>query len=311
MTEKKESEYEALVARLIADMETANPADFRMPWAANIADGRPSNARTAKPYNGVNVFSLWIAQAARGYEHPIWATFKQWQDLGAQVRKGEKARQIIFYKPIPPEQQKPRVGADGQEAPRMRFILSTAYVFNAAQVDGYEVKKPEPAPMWARIEACDMFAKQTGATINYGGGRAYYSPSADHIQMPPAEAFHGSPTSSAPEAFYSTLFHELGHWTGAKARLDRELSMQTEKYAFEELIAEFCAAFLCADLGISADPRPDHAQYLASWAAALRKDPKTLMRAASQAEKAAQYLRALQPGAATGEPEESAEKQAA
>ncbi len=148
-----------------------------------------------------------------------------------------------------------------------------------------------------RISNADAFLTYTGANIRYGGNRAFYRRDEDFIALPSSEAFIDTPTSTAQENFYSTALHELTHWSGAPHRLDRTKGKQfgDKECAFEELVAELGAAMLCASLGIVNDPRPDHAHYINNWLHALASDPKYIFLAASQAQKAADYLHSLQP----------------
>jgi antirestriction protein ArdC len=153
-----------------------------------------------------------------------------------------------------------------------------------------------PATVITPIEQAEAFVAATGATIHHGGSRAFYRPSTDSIQLPPREAFIGSPTSTPAEAYYSTLLHELVHFTSHETRCNRQLGKRfgDDAYAMEELIAELGAAFLCADLRITDEPRVDHAQYLASWLSVLKADKKAIFTAASKASEAAAFLAALQ-----------------
>ena len=142
-----------------------------------------------------------------------------------------------------------------------------------------------------------MFARPAHR-ISHGGGRAFYRPATDSIQLPPRDAFIGSPTSTPAEAYYSTMLHELTHWTSAETRCNRQLGKRfgDQAYAIEELVAELGAAFLCADLGITDEPRADHAQYLAAWLSVLKADKKAIFTAASKASEAAAFLAAIAGG---------------
>jgi antirestriction protein ArdC len=169
-------------------------------------------------------------------------------------------------------------------------------VFNAEQVVGFTAPAaPDPLGPIERIASADRFVSATGARIEHGGERAYYRPSADHIQMPPEDAFCGTATMTRSEGYYATLLHELTHWTGAKHRLDRNFGKRfgDDAYAVEELVAEIGAAFLCAELQITQDTRPDHAQYLAQWLKVMKDDPRAIFAAAAKASEAASYLKRL------------------
>lgn len=178
------------------------------------------------------------------------------------------------------------------------MFARASWVFNAAQVDGYELpaeaELPEN-PLFDPIARAESFASATGARIEEGGDRACFIPALDTIRMPERRRFTGTDTTTPAEGFYSTLCHELTHWSGAKSRLDRDLSGRfgTESYAVEELVAELGAAFLCADLGITPEPRADHASYVKSWLEVLKSDKKAVFTAASKASQAANWLQAL------------------
>ena len=245
------------------------------PWYRDGAITRPVNVATNKRYNGVNILALWAQADKAGFRSGTWGTYRQWASGGAQVRRGETGTHIVFYKPLE------RTNDTG-ETERFLFARSTA-VFNADQVDDYE-PPAMPASTMTPIERVDSLVRATQATIAHGGDQAYYSPHKDTVQMPDIERFADT------ESYYAVLMHELTHWTGHKRRCDRS---ELNDYAFEELVAELGAAFLCADLDISATPREDHAGYLASWLKALRDDSKAIFRAASLASKAADYITAF------------------
>jgi antirestriction protein ArdC len=262
---------------------------WEMPWHSFSV--MPQNAVTKKQYRGVNVPLLWICQQQRGYASGHWATYKQWQETGAQVRKGEKGAPIVFWKKIDIEPQ-----AEGDEE-ESRMFARYSTVFNAAQVDGFtlqEVTKPDTV---ARQQSCLDFVAATGATIEHGDFNACYSPKHDKILMPRSSHFKDTKTSTATENYYSTLLHELTHWTGAKHRLDRDRAKKygDSIYAFEELIAELGSAMLCTSLGAMPAPRVDHAQYIKNWLEALKNDKRFIFSAASQAQKAVDFLYSLQP----------------
>ena len=187
--------------------------------------------------------------------------------------------------------------SDPGEEPRPRWFARAFRVFNADQVDGYEPDEhseelPEES-LVERIERAEAFVEATSATIGHGGGRAYYNPTGDYIQMPGVVRFRDTETSTATEGYYATLFHELTHWSGHKGRCDRDLTGRFggASYAMEELVAELGAAFLCAELGISTQPREDHAGYLAHWLEVMREDAAAIFTAAAKASEAARYLK--------------------
>ena len=282
--------YQRITDQIMAQVE-AGAAQWRMPWHTAEARGLPLNAVSRKPYRGGNILPLWIAAAMAGYESHEWATYKQWREAGAQVKKGERSSPVVFWKFKDPQDVPDATQPEFNDR-ASRLILVRGYsVFNAAQVDGYT---PTPLPLLPepeRVESVEAFLRHTQATIKTGGGKAFYSPSADEIVVPRIDRF--------PDAlrYYSVLAHELTHWTGHETRLDRDLLTHTSKedYAREELVAELGAAFLCAGLGLANEPRKDNAAYVASWLKALKNDPKAIFSAASKAQYAADYLHGLQP----------------
>lgn len=272
--------------------------DYMMPWhCKGIAQNRPTNILTGNRYRGVNVLALWVAALQYGFSSGTWGTYRQWQAKGAQVRKGEKAALIVFYKPMERNEIDTETGT--LESSRYMFARAS-WVFNADQVDGWTPPSSESVANPAQIlESAERFVTTTKASVQHGGHMAYYRPASDHIQMPERSTFTGTATSSATESYYSVLLHELTHWTGAKDRLDRGLDGRfgSNAYAMEELVAELGAAFLCADLGITLTPRPDHAAYLANWLEVLKGDKRAIFTAAAKAAQAADYLAGLQPAA--------------
>jgi len=277
--------YERVTKQIIEAMERGAEG-YRMPWHVTDADCfAPINVVSKRPYRGVNVLLLWLLAEHHGYESGQWATYNQWQELGAQVRKGEKAALVVFWK----ISERNREESEDQEEPTStRAVLARGYyVFNVAQVEGYS---PEPSPVLPegeRIERAERFFAQLGANIRHGGAAACYSPQEDLIHMPPFSCFRDAVT------YYSTLGHESVHWTGAPHRLNRDLRprFETESYAMEELVAELGAAFLCSALNLSNEPRQDHAAYLSNWLKVLKQDKRAIFAAASQAQKAVDWMR--------------------
>ena len=280
--------YQQVTDQVLALMQS-HGADWVKPWTGT---GIPVNASTKAEYQGSNILMLGMAAFARGYETPYWATYKQWQALGAQVRRGEKSTVGIFFKPLVKEDD------DGNETAIP--MIKAFRVFNADQVDDWEAPVVEGQGEAEVLEAAQTFVAHTGADIRHGSHGAFYVPDLDRISMPNRNAFTATPTSTATEAYWSTLLHEMGHWSGASHRLARDLSGRfgSARYAGEELVAELTSAFLCAHLGISPTPRADHAQYLNHWVQKLSEDKRAFLTAASAAQKAADYLRGLQPAEA-------------
>lgn len=281
--------YSRVTSKIIADLEQG-VRPWHKPWNASNASGniiRPLRAN-GQPYRGVNVLLLWGEADARGYRSPIWITYKQAATLGAQVRKGEHGSLVVYADKI----TRTETDDAGHEIERAIPFLKGYTVFNVEQVDGlpahFYAKAETPSPV-ERIPQAEAFFAATGAKVRNGGNRAFYAPSADYIQLPPAESFECAASYAATKA------HELTHWTAHPTRLARELGKRfgDEAYAAEELIAEMGSAFLCADLGITPETRDDHASYLDHWLKVLKADSRAIFTAASQAQRAADYLHEL------------------
>jgi antirestriction protein ArdC len=294
LSTKRFDVYRAVTDRIVEAIE-AGAGEFVMPWhRAGPGLGRPTNAATRMKYQGVNVVALWAEAAALGYGSGWWATFEQWKGLGVRVRRGEHGATIVFYKRF---EQNREEAEDEERGPR---LLARAFrVFNSDQVDGWQPPEATPSNLAETLEQVEAFVRLTGAKVRHGGSAAFYQLKEDMIHMPDRGVFAGSPTSTPTETYYSTLLHELTHWTGAKHRLDRQFGERfgDEAYAVEELVAELGAAFLCADLEIANEPRLDHAQYLSHWLRVLAADRRAIFTAAKRAGEAAAYLSSFVDGA--------------
>ncbi len=267
------------------------------PWRADATVTPMMLPRRAngESYRGVNVVALWAAATEYGYTSPDWFTFKQALASGGQVRKGERGSFVVFYKELRPDGDTSNVDEDA--APRR--ILRGYTVFNRVQIDG--IDPPAPAPPATPVQG-DAYAgrfARVPATIRLGGARAFYAPSSDHVQLPPRPSFIDD------TQFYATLAHELGHWTRHPTRLDRDFGQKRfgdHGYALEELVAELCAAFVGAVIGLPGDNIEDHAAYIESWLKALRDNPSAFLTAAAKAQLAADYLLRFMGEAPASEP---------
>ena len=278
----------ARITRQIADAVAAGAETYRMPWHRWGEDlAQPVNAVSGRHYRGINVLLLWATAEREGYRSGRWATFRQWTDAGAQVRKGQRGTAVFFWKSA--------ADGDDDEAtadtrPRPRYIAKVYWVFNEAQVDGAEPISPQPSLSPAeRIAVAEALVASIGAEICHGGDQACFVPSTDQIHLPKFEQFRDA------EAYYAVACHELIHWSGAKQRLDRDLTGRfgREAYALEELVAELGSAFLSAHLGLSVEPRPDHSSYIASWLRVLQDDNRAILTASARAQEAVDYLLGL------------------
>jgi len=296
MSEDRKDIYQRVTDTIVSELEKGI-RPWLKPWNAEHAAGRITRPLRANGilYRGINVLMLWAAATERGYAAPLWLTYKQAQELGAQVRKGEKGNLVVYANTITRTEQDEATCEDvDREIPFMKGYT----VFNAEQVDGlpahfYAAQAPALDPV-QRIERAEAFFAATGATIVEGGNRAFYRMADDHVQMPPLVSFR------EPEAFYATLAHELCHWTKHPKRLDRDFGRKRfgdEGYAMEELVAELGAAFVCADLALTPQPREEHAAYIGSWLKALKDNKRAIFAAAAHAQRAADFLAGLQPRA--------------
>jgi len=279
----KRDVYARVTAQIVTAIEQG-AGNWRMPWHTS---GRfafsPINVTSKKPYRGINTVCLWAAAQAKGYESGEWGTYQQWQERGAQVRKGERSTLVVFWKFA----NSTRETEDDTPANSSRLLFTRGYsVFNAAQVDGYSPATDEYMPMPDRIAHAEEFFRGVGADVQHGGNQAFYSSVSDHIQMPSFQAF------SEAVPYYSTLAHEHTHWTANAGRCDRQLGKRfgDSAYAAEELIAELGAAFTCAHLGLSTEPRADHAAYINSWLKVLKADKRAIFTAASKAQQACDWM---------------------
>jgi antirestriction protein ArdC len=284
--------YSRVTTKILDDL-AQGVRPWLKPWNAEHAAGRITRPLrgNGQPYRGINIVMLWLEAEARGYACPIWMTYKQALELNAHVKKGEKGSLVVYADTI----KRTELDIHGDETDREIHFMKGYSVFNCEQIEGlpshYYARVENTATPPARINAAETFAVNTRATLRTDGTRAFYSVSDDYILLPPIECFRDA------ESYYATLLHELTHWTRHEARLNREFGRKRwgdEGYAAEELVAELGAAFLCADLGITPEPREDHAAYLASWLKVLKNDNRAIFTAAAYAQKAADYLHGLQ-----------------
>ncbi|HYC99551.1 ArdC family protein [Brevundimonas sp.] len=281
--------YRTVTDKIVAAIE-AGAGDFVMPWHVSAATGRPTNALTGHGYRGVNVVALWAEAVRAGYATSWWASYRQWERLGAQVRRGEHGTVVVFYNRL-----NTAPTDDLDESDQYRLVARAFRVFNIDQVDGWEPPGPTKVSLVETLAEVEAFVAATKAVVVNGGVHACYRRAEDRIDLPIRDRFRNTRTSTASEAYYGTLLHELTHWSGAPHRLNRTFGTRfgDNDYAVEELVAELGAAFLCADLGIANEPRPDHAAYVASWLQVLNDDRRAIFTAAAKANEAAAFLQAF------------------
>jgi antirestriction protein ArdC len=284
LSQKPYDIHRTITEKIVETIESG-PGTYEMPWhRSGRGVGRPINARTGNAYRGVNFLSLWVDALKRGYPNGYWASYLQWQELGAQVQQGERGSLIVFYR---------QLEADEDEEERPRYVARGSMVFNAVQVKGWQAPEPPRTNLVERVEEAERVVAKTGANIREGHyDLACYDIALDQIDMPARRLFKGTATCTPTESFYATLFHELTHWTGHPSRLGRDLKNRfgDKGYAIEELVAELGSAFLAVDVGIATEPRPDHAAYVADWLRVVKADPRALPTAAAKASAAAEYV---------------------
>ncbi|WP_156681047.1 ArdC family protein [Sphingomonas profundi] len=286
-TDNRVSLYDEVTARIVSELE-AGRLPWVQPWGStgSAGPGLPRNALTARSYSGVNVLILWGAVIEHGFPSQSWLTFRQAQEAGGCVRKGEHGVTVVFADRFTPEAEKERASREGGDPKAVPF-LKRFTVFNVAQCEGLRAglaSDPASLPEREIVPVAEEVIAASGVDFHIGGDRAFYVPSLDFVQVPPQPAFFEQVN------YYRTCLHELTHATGHAKRLARDLTngFGSKDYAREELVAEMGSAFLCAALGIM--PTVRHADYVGSWLDVLREDNRAIFRAASAATKAAEWL---------------------
>lgn len=275
--------FDRITEQIIQAIE-AGAGAYEMPWHRLGSDiAQPLNATTGKAYRGLNVLGLGLAAATNGFPTGRWSSYRQWSESGAQVRKGEKGTPIFFW------QSRENDSGEAEDASETRYrayIARTYMVFNEAQVDGAPACDAEEIEPGETTTDAIALLERLDACVLHGGDRAYFEPASDLIRLPEMTQF------KTAESYFSVRAHETTHWTGAKGRLDRDLTGRfgTSAYAMEELVAELGAAFLCGALGVSQQPRRDHAAYISSWIKVMKGDNKAILTAASKAQQAVDFI---------------------
>ncbi|WP_260739588.1 ArdC family protein [Tunturiibacter lichenicola] len=296
MSNERQDVYTRVTNKIIADLEQG-VRTWMKPWNAGHTAGRITRPlrHNGIPYSGINILMLWAEDMDKSFTAPTWMTFRQALELEASVRKGEKGSLVVYASSITRTVEDDK----GEETDREIHYMKGYTVFNVEQIEGLPEQyygEPEvPTTSVERIDHAEAFFNATKADIRYRGDRAFYSNDGDYIQMPTIEAFRDA------ESFYATLAHEETHWTKHPKRLDRNFGRKVwgdEGYAQEELVAELASAVLCADLGITPEVRDDHAAYIANWLQVLKSDKRAIFQAASHAQRAVEFLCALQETAA-------------
>ena len=278
----KREGYEKIVKTLLDTLQSGELPFWTKPF--KVADGRPVNGLTKKRYTGGNRFLLMMAGMAKGYSSPIWVGFKQAKSLGGRISKGQKGTPITVFCPIKDKE----TGDEGGG------FFKMGYVWNIDQTEGIDKKKLPIIEETANnqfdpIKACEDFVSRLAPKMQEGMGAAYM-PLTDTITMPKMSQFNNA------LKYHRTLFHELGHWTGAESRMnrvgivDKGSRFGSEKYSYEELVAEIFSLFACIELEVEIEKEiPDSAAYINGWLGRLESNPEWVTKAASEAEKAMNF----------------------
>ena len=279
--QKSDELAEQITNKFIEAIENGLTGDgWVRPWT--LSGTFPTNPTTGKDYNGMNVLMLMMVFGG-GY----FAGYGQWKkDKNAQVRKGERGFII----------QRPQFRKTGKTLPSGKdemFISGfvSAKIFHSSQVDGWEppiVNVNEDFKTHARVESQIDYMISKGVILEHGGDIAGHSPKLSKIVMPNKQQFKDE------DEYYSTILHELVHWTGTMARLNRKKaigeSYGRNAYAFEELVAELGASMLCAELGVHNGYQENHAKYISGWLTIMKGDINAIMQAGKLASTAVDVI---------------------
>ena len=240
--------------------------------------GMPKNESTSKGYRGINILFLWANSIEKGYMTNKYMTYKQAVQLGGKVKKGERGTGIFFFTMA----EGKKLGKDGKKL--LYPMIKNFTVFNIEQIEGIKFDIPTIKTFSnERLGNVEDFINTMPFSIKHEGFQPCYTPTTDTVKMPLLEHFHDA------DNYYSTFFHELGHATGHKSRLDRDMASSSVVYGFEELIAELTSVFMCGEFNINIE-KCQHAEYLNGWVSAIRENKNILWKAASEAQKATDLL---------------------
>ena len=276
---------EDVTNRVVAALQSGAVPFWRQTWTKSENSGTPTSAVSGKPYRGINRILLSLL----GHESKWFATYAGWRSLGGQVRRGERGVTAILYKPV----TKKQVNDDGEEEQSSFAFMKTFSLFHISQVDGdlgrfQDAPKPNSEPAFVDYGPAEEVFAATGADLRFGGGRAFYSPGGDFIQLPPRDSF------TEAHQFYGVMSHEFVHWSGHESRLNRLKKFARfgdESYAVEELVAELGAAYLVNEIGLpQSDDLSNVTAYLGHWLKVLQRDHTAIFTAASAASAAVDHI---------------------
>lgn len=283
---------QVITNQIIAALESGSVPPWRRPWRLGMNAGPHTNVVSKRSYRGLNPILLDLASEKHGFSSKWWATFNQWKTLGGrvmprpdQIAPGKWGTQIVFWSPI----MKKVENDQGDLEDDKFFVLRLYTVFNVDQVSGLDhlraAQTDTGEALTVDYQPADDAIAATGADIRFGGGKAFYSPSGDYIQIPP------KPTFESLDEYYGTTFHELCHWSEHPSRLNWSRKEKENSYALGELVAEIGSCYLCRELGVPASENlENHIAYVANWLQAMKNDPRFIFVGSAQASKAADFV---------------------
>jgi antirestriction protein ArdC len=278
--------------QIVEALEKGGTPPWRRPWSVGKNGGAHANVVSRRNYRGLIPILLDLASETHGFSSRWWGTFNQWKNLGGKVMArpshvppGRWGTQICFWSPVAKKVQ----NDEGIEEDDRFFVLRLYTVFNADQCEGVDHLRADKADTADSVpidyEPADNAIEATGATIRYGGNRAFYSPATDSITVPPMATFE------SVNEFYATCLHELTHWSEHPSRLNWSRKEKENTYQMGELVAEIASYYLCREIGVPAsDDLTNHVAYVKSWLQAMRNDPRFIFAASGQASKAADFI---------------------
>lgn len=281
---------QTITASILQKLE-AGTKPWVQPWTG--APQRRPLRHCGTAYRGINTVVLWMAAKARGYASPYWMTYRQAEEIGGQVRRGETCSHAVLYKTVDAkEAEGDETAISSNDSDRKRRVLRQFAIFNADQIDGLPSKyvvtptAVEPMPESVHRPKLEAFFSRVPATVQHLGHVAYYNRTRDEIVLPPVERF------ASYDGYFATRAHETAHWTGHEKRLDRSFGKRfgDQAYAFEELVADIAAAILSAELGLPEAELDNHAAYVDHWVKVLKADKNAILTAASKADEAVDHI---------------------
>jgi len=288
MASQQDTIRQSITNAIVENLKSGGIPPWRRTWALDPNCGSARSLSTLRGYRGINILLLALASMENGYRSRWWGSYQAIRQVGGYVRKGEKATNIVFFRPV----KRTVTTNTGEEKEETFPLMRTFAIFNCEQTNGLDHLRAgrtelAPAIMDQRYEKADAAIAATKADIRFGGNQPRYCPSVDCIEMPFRHQF------ATMADYYQTLAHEAVHWSGHESRLNRTQHSRfgDRAYAFEELIAEVGGCFLCEELGLATgDNLENHHAYLKSWMQSMQNDPRFIFQASAQASKAVDHL---------------------